>query len=91
MNTKYFVVIMVMAAMLVGATAVSTIDSTFAGKKREYNEAASQTNACGNGEAILVDSVTLPVGAINVGCQNANSQIQGDENAISIVPTQTFP
>jgi hypothetical protein len=38
--------------MLVGATALASTDNAFAGghKKKEYNQATSQTNACGNGE-----------------------------------------
>ena len=68
-----------MAVMLIGATAFAT-DSTFATKKREYNQATSQANACGNGEMPL-----------NVGCQNTASQIQGDENGVAIAAQQTFP
>jgi hypothetical protein len=44
------------------------------------NQAISQANACGNGE--------LP---LNVGCQNVDSQIQGDENVVSIAADQSFP
>ena len=76
------VVIAAMAVMLIGATAFAT-DSAFAdGKKKhkEYNQATSQANACGNG-----------VVPINVGCQNSASQIQGDENGVAITAQQTFP
>jgi hypothetical protein len=76
MNTKYMVVIAAMAVMLIGATAFAT-DSAFATKKREYNQATSQANACGNGE--------LP---LNVFCQNIGSQVQGDENAVSAAGAQ---
>ena len=79
MNTKYMVVIAAMAVMLIGATAFAT-DSAFAdGKKKhkEYNQATSQANACGNGK--------LP---LNVFCQNIGSQVQGDENAVAIDGTQ---
>jgi hypothetical protein len=79
MNTKYMFIVAAMAVMLVGATAFAT-DSTFATKKKEYNQATSQANACGNGE--------LP---LNVGCQNVDSQIQGDENAVSLAADQAFP
>lgn len=62
-----------MTAMLIGATALATTDSAFAGKKKyEKNQALSQANACGNG--------LLP---LNVLCSNSASQIQGDENAVS--------
>ena len=77
MNTKYmFIVAAVMAAMLVGATALATSESALAS---DENQAVSQANACGNGE--------LP---LNVGCQNINSQIQGDENAVSLAADQIF-
>ena len=73
MNTKYMVIVAAMAVMLIGATALATEDA-FAGKKKhkEYNQAISQANACGNG--------FLPE---NVFCQNIGSQIQGDENAVA--------
>ena len=65
-----------MAVMLIGATAFAT-DDAFATKKKEYNQATSQANACGNGE--------LP---LNVFCQNLLSQIQGDGNAANIIGVQ---
>ena len=71
MNTKYVVIVAAMAVMLIGATALATEDA-FATKKKEYNQATSQANACGNGE--------LP---LNVFCQNIGSQVQGDENAVA--------
>jgi hypothetical protein len=82
MNTKYFVIVAAMTAMLVGATALATTDSAFADGKKKYekNQAISQANACGNGE--------LP---LNVGCQNIDSQIQGDENVVSLAADQAFP
>ena len=74
MNTKYFVIVAAMTVMLIGATALATTDSAFAGKKKyEKNQAISQANACGNGE--------LP---LNVFCQNIGSQVQGDENAVAL-------
>ena len=72
MNTKYFVIVAAMTAMLIGAIALAT-DSAFATKKKEYNQATSQANACGNGK--------LP---LNVLCQNLGSQVQGDENAVAL-------
>jgi hypothetical protein len=81
MNTKYLVIVAALTVMLVGATALATTDSAFAGKKKyEKNQALSQANACGNGE--------LP---LNVGCQNIASQIQGDENAVGLAADQIFP
>jgi hypothetical protein len=80
MNNKYMVVVAAMAVMLIGATAFAT-DNAFAdGKKKhkEYNQATSQANACGNGE--------LP---LNVFCQNIGSQVQGDENAVAATGSQS--
>ena len=75
------IIVAAVAAMLIGATAFAT-DSAFADKKKHYekNQAISQANACGNGE--------LP---LNVGCQNVDSQIQGDENAVAVDAAQVFP
>jgi hypothetical protein len=79
MNTRYFVIVAAMTAVLIGATAFVTADSAFAGEYKK-SQATSQVNECGNG-----------VVSINVGCQNADSQIQGDENIVSLLPTQSFP
>ena len=78
MNNKHLVIIAAVTVMLIGATAISTTDNAFAGKKKyEKSQAASQANACGNGE--------LP---FNVFCQNLLSQIQGDGNAVNVIGVQ---
>jgi hypothetical protein len=78
MNTKYLVIVAAVTVMLVSATALSTTDNAFAGKKKyEKSQAASQANACGNGK--------LP---LNVFCQNLLSQIQGDGNAVNVIGVQ---
>jgi hypothetical protein len=79
MNNKHLVIIAAVTVMLIGATAISTTDSAFADGKKKYekSQAASQANACGNGE--------LP---FNVFCQNLLSQIQGDGNAVNIIGVQ---
>ena len=79
-NTKYTVVIAVMAVMLIGATAFATSESAFAGghghkKSYEKSQAISQVNECGNG--------FMPY-----NCQNTASQIQGDENGVSSASVQ---
>jgi hypothetical protein len=78
MNTKSLAVVAIaaVAAMLV-ASLVGT-NTVFAGGY-EKNQATSQANACGNGK--------LP---LNVGCQNIDSQVQGDENAVSLAAEQAF-
>jgi len=73
MNAKSIAIVAVIAATLVGTT-VTTADSAFAYEK---SQATSQANACGNGE--------LP---LNVFCQNIDSQIQGDENAVNVIGVQ---
>ena len=78
------VIVAAMAVMLIGATALATSESAFAGghghkKSYEKNQAVSQANACGNG--------FMPE---NVGCQNTASQIQGDENVVATAADQTF-
>jgi hypothetical protein len=82
MNNKSMAIVAVaaVAAMLIATSALATEDA-FAGKKKGYekNQATSQANACGNGE--------LP---LNVGCQNIDSQIQGDENAVAQAADQWF-
>lgn len=78
MNFKYIAIVAVIAATLVGTTAI-TADSAYA-TKYDKNQAISQANACGNGE--------LP---LNVGCQNIDSQVQGEENVVSLGAAQTFP
>jgi flagellar basal body-associated protein FliL len=78
MNNKHLLIVAVLAVMLIGATALSTTDSAFAGKKKyEKSQAASQANACGNGKMPL-----------DVFCQNLLSQIQGDGNAVNIIGVQ---
>jgi hypothetical protein len=44
------------------------------------NQASSQTSDYGNG-----------FNSINVGCQNTESQIQGDENSVALTAQMTFP
>jgi hypothetical protein len=78
MNVKYLIIVASMTAILIGATALSTTESVFAGKKKyEKSQAVSQANACGNG--------VLP---LNVFCQNLVSQIQGDGNAANVIGVQ---
>jgi hypothetical protein len=54
MNTKnkcQSIAVAVLAAMLVATTALASAEDAFAGKKKkEYNQATSQANTCGNDE-----------------------------------------
>ena len=76
MNFKYIAMVAVVVATLVGVTGI-TADSAFAYEK---SQAISQANECGNGEL-----------ALNVGCQNIDSQVQGDENGVSLAADQVIP
>ena len=78
MNFKYIAIVAVIAATLVGTTVIAA-DSAYA-TKYDKNQATSQANACGNGE--------LP---LNIGCQNVDSQVQGEENVVSLGAAQVFP
>jgi hypothetical protein len=79
-RTFAIVAVAAVAAMLIATSALS-VEDAFAGgkKKKEYNQATSQANACGNGD--------MP---FNVGCQNLGSQVQGDENGVAQIGQQTF-
>ena len=84
MNTKYLVLLSAMAIMLIGATALATEDA-FATEKKHYgkSQTTSQVNDCGND--------ILPE---NVGCQNTDRQLQGDNNSCtsnSLTASQVFP
>ncbi len=67
-----------LAAMLIASTVMATTDSAFADKKKkthyEKSQATYQANDCGNDE-----------NPIDVFCQNLDSQIQGDGNAVAII------
>lgn len=72
----------VAAAILLGAVLTTTGFTTTSENAFAYtrNQAKSDINECGNG--------FVPT---NVGCQNIDSQIQGDENTVSITAQQQLP
>jgi hypothetical protein len=76
-RSRNFVIIATIATTLMLVATAATPENAFAFKK---NQATTQTSACGNGE--------IPT---NVGCQNTDSQIQGDENSVALIAQQTFP
>ena len=78
MNTKSLAVAAVAAVVAMLVVSLVGTHTAFAGGYKK-NQATSQANACGNGK--------LP---LNVGCQNIDSQIQGDENAVSVAAEQAF-
>ena len=67
-----FAIVTAVAVMLVASADSNRRRLCRKKKKKEYNQALSQANACGNDK--------LPY---NVFCSNSGSQIQGDENAFS--------
>jgi len=73
MSPKYLVIVdAAVTAVLIGATALATTESAFAGGYTK-SQAVNQVNECGNGE--------LP---LNVICDNINSQVQGDDNGVGL-------
>jgi hypothetical protein len=72
---------MLMAAILLGTTAISSITTAESVYAYRNNQAASQANDCGNG-SVPIDTVL---------CQNTGSQIQGDKNTAALSSQQTFP
>ena len=74
-----FVALMIVATVLL-ATAGLTMTTSGNAFAYSSNQAKSDINECGNG--------FVPT---NVGCQNIDSQIQGDENSVAITAQQTFP
>jgi uncharacterized low-complexity protein len=83
MNVKHLsiIAVAVVATMLVASTALATADNAFADKKKktsyEKTQATYQANDCGNGDT-----------PIDVFCQNLESQIQGNGNAVAIILEQ---
>lgn len=70
----------VVAAVMLIATTVIFNMTTGSVLAYDRNQAKSDINECGNG--------SFPE---NVGCQNIDSQIQGDENAVALTAQQRFP
>ncbi len=69
-------IIAAIAVMLIGATALATEDA-FA--KYGKSQAITQVNECGNGDMPMY-----------IGCQNIDSQIQGDNNRVAGATAQSF-
>jgi hypothetical protein len=69
-------VVTITAVMMISLLSTPIGNDAFA-KKYEKSQAASQANACGNGD--------FP---FNIFCQNIDSQLQGDGNAINIIALQ---
>ncbi|HZD36212.1 MAG TPA: hypothetical protein VE130_13505 [Nitrososphaeraceae archaeon] len=80
MKSRNFTIFSVLAAALLLSTIAVTPVAPEDALAYEKNQATSQTSACGND--------FMPV---NLGCQNTDSRIQGDENAAALTAQQTFP
>jgi hypothetical protein len=78
MENKSLAVMAIVAIAVMLVTSLAGTNSAFAGGY-EKSQATAQINYCGNGE--------LP---LNVGCQNAASQMQGDDNSVAGASTQVF-
>ncbi len=79
MYIKKGVTVAAVAAMLLATTVISTMSTTENAFAYSKNQAKSDINECGNGE--------LP---LNIGCQNTDSQIQGDRNEVALASSQVF-
>jgi hypothetical protein len=80
MKSGNYAIVAAIAALLIVTTAtvsIATPENVFAYNR---NQATSQTSACGNNQE-----------PENIGCQNIDSSIQGDENAVNIIGQQQFP
>jgi hypothetical protein len=80
-NKPKFTLVTVIAVALVMLVAATT-EMAITGYAFAYNrnQATSAANDCGNGH--------VPT---NIGCQNTDSQIQGDGNSVELTSQQTFP
>ena len=56
MNTKYMVIVAVMTVMLIGATALATTDSAFAGGKKHYEKNQAISQECWMSKHCISDS-----------------------------------
>jgi hypothetical protein len=79
MKMQGFAAVSVITALLVVISAISTITPESI-SAYEKSQAGSQASDCGNGEV-----------SANIGCQNTDSQIQGDENSVASMVHQTIP
>jgi hypothetical protein len=79
MYIKKGVTIAAIATMLLATTIISTMSTTENAFAYSKKQAKSDLNDCGNGE--------LP---LNIGCQNTDSQIQGDRNEVAMTSSQVF-
>jgi hypothetical protein len=79
-NTKIVVTTVITAVMLLGATVISTMSTTQNVFAYRNSQATAQANVCGN--------LLTP---LNIGCQNIDSKIQGDRNAVALSAEQRFP
>jgi hypothetical protein len=75
MNNIQLLTIVVVTAMLVTSAVLAT-ENAYA-KYKGKSQASSQANACGNGK--------LPM---NVLCSNVGSQVQGEDNVVSLASAQ---
>jgi hypothetical protein len=80
MNDRKLMAIVTVVTMITVMTislASTPMENNVLAKKYEKSQATSQANACGNGD--------FP---FNIFCQNIDSQLQGDGNAINIIALQ---
>jgi hypothetical protein len=79
-RNKFVIAGVITAVILLGTTAISTLTTAESVFAYRSNQATSQVSDCGNGFSPQ-----------SVGCQNTDSQIQGDKNSVALAGVQTFP
>jgi hypothetical protein len=77
-KVRTLIIASMLGIMLLASTVISmpTTENVFAYNRNQ----AIGANDCGNGQ--------VPT---NIGCQNTDSQTQGDENSVALTSQQTFP
>jgi hypothetical protein len=76
-----FPMAIMIVTMLLATYSISMATTTIQNARAyESNQAKSDINECGNGSI-----------STNIGCQNIDSQIQGDENTVAMTGRQQFP
>ena len=84
MMIKNWIILGVAAAVLLTYALTPGSISAEYGKSRQ--QAASQANACGNGDFGYASYASY---ASNVFCQDTGSQVQGEENAAALTSQQS--
>jgi hypothetical protein len=87
MNKVIVGAIAIVAIMaIIGTYSIQNSNDSFA-KKYSKNQATTQASNCGNNDALP----NRGGGSGGTSCQNTNSQIQGDDNSVSLAEVHNNP